>query len=179
MNIKTRDTLRSATIEKLLSVFPNAQLVKSNGTTGIGYVSDTIDEETGTPYVVVIGVSIPLTADNQHGKAYDFDAAVEAAKNAPGRRVADPVKQAEAAAKKAITQTRKANNLAALTAWINKGGLGEGMIPSQIYALKDEIGLDVSTGMMVGTLLKELAKQGILVVDKSKDEKRRNFYMKA
>lgn len=177
MNIKTRDTLRSATIEKLLSVFPSAQLVKNNGTTGIGYVSDVIDEETGTPYVVVIGVSIPLTADNQHGKAYDFDAAVEAAKNAPGRRVADPAKQAAAAAKKDAAAARKASNIAALTAWVNKGGLGEGMIPSQVYALKDEIGLDVSTGMMVGTLLKELASQGLVNV--GKDEKRRNFYTKA
>ena len=76
MNIKTRDTLRSATIEKLLSVFPGAQLVKSATGSGIGYVSDVIDEETGSPYVVVMNVSVPLTADTQRSKAFDFDAAV-------------------------------------------------------------------------------------------------------
>lgn len=177
MNIKTRDTLRSVTIEKLLSVFPGSQLVKSQSGTGIGYVSDVIDEETGSPYVVVMNVSVPLTADTQRSKAYDFDAAVEAAKNAPGRRVADPAKKAAAETKKAEAVARREKNLAALTAWVQKGGLGTGMIPSQVWDHKDEIGLDVATPMMVGGLLKMLAEAGTVLV--GKDEKKRNFYTAA
>lgn len=177
MNIKTRDTLRSATIEKLLSIFPQAQLVKTPGGIGIGYVSDVIDEETGNPYVVVMNVSVPLTADTQRSKAYDFDAAVEAAKNAPGRRVADPAKKAAAESKKAETEARRTKNLAALTSWVQKGGLGTGMIPSQVWEHKDEIGLDVATPMMVGGLLKMLAGAGTVVL--GKDEKKHNFYTMA
>lgn len=177
MNIKTRDTLRSATIEKLLSVFPGAQLVKSATGSGIGYVSDVIDEETGSPYVVVMNVSVPLTADTQRSKAFDFDAAVEAAKNAPGRRVADPAKKAAAESKKAEAAARREKNLAALTEWVQNGGLGAGMIPSQVWDHKDEIGLDVATPMMVGALLKMLATMGVIIL--GKDEKKHNFYTAA
>ena len=175
MNIKPRDTLRSATIEKLLSVFPGAQLVKtSTNGSGIGYVSDVIDEETGAPYVVVIGVTVPLTAETKRSKAFDFDAAVEAAKNAPGRRVADPEKKAAAESKHSEAVARRTRNMEALTKWAQEGGLGAGMIPSQVWDHKDEIGLDVATPMMVGSVLKELAATGVLVA--GKDEKKRNLY---
>lgn len=174
MTTKTRDMLRSSVLETLLKTFPGSQIVKG----GIAFVSDQIDEETGVPLAVVLNITVPLTADTARSKAFDFDAAVAEAKNAPGRRVADPIKKAEKEAKSAEAKARKEKNLAALTKWVEKGGLGEGMIPSEVHAKAVEIGLDVATPMMTGSLLGDLAKAGIIV--KGRDaENKHNWFTRA
>ena len=121
---------------------------------------------------------MPLTADTARSKAFDFDAAVAEAKNAPGRRVADPVKKAEKEAKAAESKARERKNLAALTEWIEKGGLGEGMTPGTVHSHAAEIGLDVATPMMTGSLLKKLAEAGVVV--KGRDaENKHNWFTRA
>ena len=174
MTTKTRDMLRSSVLETLLKTFPGSQIVKG----GMAFVSDQIDEDTGVPLAVVLSITVPLTADTARSKAFDFDAAVADAKNAPGRRVADPVKKAEKEAKAAESKARERKNLAALTEWIEKGGLGEGMTPGTVHSHAAEIGLDVATPMMTGSLLKKLAEAGekpfdFLFIDAAKSHYKR------
>ena len=174
MTTKTRDMLRSSVLETLLKTFPGSQIVKG----GMAFVSDQIDEDTGVPLAVVLSITVPLTADTARSKAFDFDAAVADAKNAPGRRVADPVKKAEKEAKAAESKARERKNLAALTEWIEKGGLGEGMTPGTVHSHAAEIGLDVATPMMTGSLLKKLAEAGVVV--KGRDaENKHNWFTRA
>lgn len=174
MTTKTRDMLRSSVLETLLKTFPGSQIVKG----GMAFISDQIDEDTGVPLAVVLSITVPLTADTARSKAFDFDAAVAEAKNAPGRRVADPVKKAEKEAKAAESKVRERKNLAALTAWIEKGGLGEGMTPGTVHSHAAEIGLDVATPMMTGSLLKKLAEAGVVV--KGRDaENKHNWFTRA
>lgn len=171
---KNCDLLRSSVFETLLKTFPGSQIIKG----GIAYVSDQIDEETGLPLSVVLRISVPRTVDTAHSKAFDFDAAVAEAKNAPGRRVADPEKKAAKQAQAEAAKVRREANVAALAAWVNKGGLGEGMTPYTVYTHAEEIGLDVKTPMMVGSILKILAEQGIANAGRDAENKH-NWYTKA
>lgn len=168
MNIEVRDALRNSIFEKLQAAFPNAQRVKG----GVAFLSDVVDDETGLFIPVVIDVTAKQTADGKRSKAYDLEAEVEAFKAAPGRRVADPAKAAAVAAQKAEAAARKAANMEILTAWIKSNLPTDGMIPSEIHASIPE--LTHCTIMQVGSYLKELAAQGVLVA--SKDEKKRNLY---
>lgn len=171
MTTKTRDMLRSSVLETLLKTFPGSQIVKG----GMAFVSNQIDEDTGVPLAVVLSITVPLTADTARSKAFDFDAAVAEAKNAPGRRVADPVKKAEKEQKSMEAKAREQKNLAALTTWIEKGGLGEGMTPGTVHSHAAEIGLDVATPMMTGSLLKKLAEAGIVVKGRDAENKHNWF----
>lgn len=168
MNIEVRDALRNSIFEKLQAAFPNAQRVKG----GVAFLSDVVDDETGLFIPVVIDVTAKQTADGKRSKAYDLEAEIEAFKAAPGRRVADPAKAAAVAAQKAEAAARKAANMEILTAWVKSNLPTSGMIPSEVHANIPE--LTHCTIMQVGSYLKELAAQGVLVA--SKDEKKRNLY---
>lgn len=170
MNIEVRDNLRNSVLEKLQAAFPNAQRVKG----GIAFVSDTIDEETGVAIPVTIDVTVKQTADGARSKAYDINAAVEAFKNAPGRRVVDPAKKAHLEELKAATAARKAENMEILTSWVKSNlPTDGGMIPSEIYNSIPELA-GRCTVMQIGSYMKELVEQGLVVA--TKDEKKHNVY---
>lgn len=168
-NIEIRDTLRTSVLEKLQAAFPSAQRVKG----GIAFLSDVMDEDTGLFIPVVIEVTTKQTADGKRSKAYNLEAEVEAFKNSPGRRVADPAKAAAVAAQKAEAAARKAANMEILTTWVKSNlPTDGGMIPSEIYANVPE--LSHCTLMQVGSYMKELLAQGVVTC--TKDEKKRNLY---
>ena len=171
MNIEVRDNLRNSVLDKLLAAFPNAERVKG----GIAFLSDVIDEETGVAIPVTIDVTVKQTADGTRSKAFDLKAAVEAFKNAPGRRVADPVKKAHLEELKAAAAARKAANMEILTTWVKSNlPTDGGMIPSEIYSSIPEMAERKVTIMQVGSYMKELAEQGVVTV--TKDEKKHNVY---
>ena len=134
--------------------------------------ADEIDEESGKPVPVVLGITVKNTEDTTRAKAYDIDEAVKKFAARPGRRVADPAKAAEREEAKRITQERRDANLAILRAWIAQHGLGEGMTATQIHAEVPEF--EQLLVLQVGSLLTMLVKEGELTF--TMDGKRHKIY---
>ena len=170
MDIMTRDALRTAVIDKLLTDFPKAQKVAG----GVAFVSETLDEETGLYFPVEIKVAVKNTQATARSEAYDFDKAVADFAAKPGRRVADPAKKAEREAAKAETAAKKAANTKVLTDWVATHDVDH-MTATEIYNAIPE--LQTSTLMATGSLLKTLVEEGVLVVELN--DKRKKLYSKA
>ena len=71
MKTELRNKLRTDVITKLMEVFPNAVRVEE----GLAFLADEIDEESGKPVPVVLGVTVKNTEDVAKAKAYDIDEA--------------------------------------------------------------------------------------------------------
>lgn len=169
MDVMTRDALRTAVINKLLTDFPKAQKVAG----GVAFMSETLDEETGLYFPVEIKVSVKNTQATARSEAYDFEKAVADFAAKPGRRVADPAKKAQKDAEKAAAAAKKSANLAVLRDWIAANDVVE-MTATDIHtAIPEFKSLQV---MNVGTLLKVLAEDG--VVNVTLNDKRKKLYTK-
>ena len=168
MKTELRDKLRADVVAKLMGIFPNAVRVEE----GLAFLADEIDEESGKPVPVVLGITVKNTEDTTRAKAYDIDEAVKKFAARPGRRVADPAKAAEREEAKRITQERRDANLAILRAWIAQHGLGEGMTATQIHAEVPEF--EQLLVLQVGSLLTILVKEGELTF--TMDGKRHKIY---
>ena len=168
MKTELRNKLRADVIAKLMEVFPNAVRVEE----GLAFLADEIDEESGKPVPVVLGVTVKNTEDVAKAKAYDIDEAAKKFAARPGRKVADPAKVAEREEAKRITQERRDANLAILRAWITQHGLGEGMTATQIHAEVPEF--EQLLVLQVGSLLTMLVKEGELTF--TMDGKRHKIY---
>lgn len=163
--IELRDALRTEILEALKTTFPTAERVKG----GLAFLSDKVDEATGKLVPVVISVTLPQTKDTTRSKAYDLDAAVEEFKAAPGRRIADPEKKAEAEARKAAAAARREADLEVLRAWVEENA-PERMVGSIICAAIPEFAKRSDGPMTVGRLLRILEAEG--VVEREVDERR-------
>lgn len=168
MDVMTRDALRTAVIDKLLTDFPKAQKVAG----GVAFMSETLDEETGLYFPVEIKVSVKNTQATARSEAYDFEKAVADFAAKPGRRVADPAKKAEQEAAKAAAAERKAANVAILKAWAPANIPAEGMLSSQILSACED--LAHLNAMQIGTICAACADEGVLTY--SLDEKRRKIW---
>lgn len=170
MDVMTRDALRTAVIDKLLTDFPKAQKVAG----GVAFMSETLDEETGLYFPVEIKVSVKNTQATARSEAYDFEKAVADFAAKPGRRVADPAKKAERDAAKAEAAAKKSANLKVLRDWVANHDMVE-MTATDIHnAIPEFQGMQVMT---VGTLLKALVEEEVVTV--SLNEKRKKLYTKA
>ena len=170
MDVMTRDALRTAVIDKLLTDFPKAQKVAG----GVAFMSETLDEETGLYFPVEIKVSVKNTQATARSEAYDFEKAVADFAAKPGRRVADPAKKAERDAAKAEAAAKKSANLKVLRDWVANHDM-VGMTATDIHnAIPEFQGMQVMT---VGTLLKALVEEEVVTV--SLNEKRKKLYTKA
>lgn len=167
ISIETRDSLRNSVIETLLKTFPNAQKVAG----GVAFMSDTLDEETGKYFPVELKVTVKNTADTTRSTAYDLEAAVAAFAAKPGRRVADPVKAAEAAAKKEAAAAKKQANLGVLRDWCKANPFSDMTCTDIQQAIPEFAGL---MPMQVGGLLKAAIEEGFITFNM--DEKRKKHY---
>ena len=168
MAIEVRDALRTKVIDTLLATFPGSQKVVG----GVAFHSEVVDEETGMLFPVELKVTVKNTKDTARSKAYDLDAEVAKAAERPGRRIADPVKKAEAEAAKAAAAERKAANVAILKGWVEANLPAEGMLSSQISEACEE--LNHLSAMQIGTLCAALADAGVMQYQL--DEKRRKVW---
>lgn len=168
MDAMTRDSLRNAVIDTLLTTFPKGQKVAG----GIAFISETMDEDTGLYYPVEIKVSVKNTQATARAEAYDLEAAVAAFAAKPGRRVADPVKKAARDAAKAVAAEKKAALIGALRDYFNNN-LVNGMTATDIYNAIPELQTNTLV-MNVGMLLKELVEEG--VAELSFNDKRKKVY---
>ena len=68
MKTELRDKLRADVVAKLMEIFPNAVRVEE----GLAFLADEIDEESGKPVPVVLGITVKNTEDTTRAKAYDI-----------------------------------------------------------------------------------------------------------
>lgn len=170
MSVSARDSLREDIINTLLATFPNASRV--NG--GIGFMSGTMDEDTGLFYPVVISVSAKNTAATARSEAFDLDKAIADFAAKPGRRVADPSKAANRAAEAEAIAQRKAANMSIIKSWLAANPC-EGLTTKEIWDAIPEIQhLQV---MQLASPLKALVEEGVLEV--ALNDKRKKIYSKA
>lgn len=170
MSMSVRDTLRSSVIDTLLATFPGAQKV----TGGVAFMSDAIDEETGTPIPVEIKIVAKSTQDTARSKAYDLDAAVAKAATKAARKQADPEKAAQKAAEREAAKARKEANVAILRDWVIHNLPEEGLITSKIAEMVPGFENLTNANLQVGTYLTILVNEGVL--ERVLDEKRRKVY---
>lgn len=169
MDINVRNEIRTSVVNTLVKTFPQCKLVAG----GVAFLSDVLDEATGTYIPVEIKVSVKNTQATATGAAYDIDAAAEAFANKPPRRVADPAKAAEKAARSEAAALRKEAAINAILSYGAKNPVHL-MNATELQAAVPELANYLP--MQVGTVLKAMVENGQITVTLSDDGKRKKLY---